>query len=143
MTSYLDTSAMAKWYLNEPFSDEFEAYIRTQAPADISRLTVLEFRCLVARRRRAGDIRKSVESTVYAAFERDVSSGFLRVHPIFDEYFVAALGLIEDLARLPLRTLDALHLATAKALDLDEIATADRTMASAARALGMEVTRFF
>ena len=30
---YLDTSALAKWYLNEPFSEEFEAFIREQPTA--------------------------------------------------------------------------------------------------------------
>jgi uncharacterized protein len=45
---YIDTSALAKWYLNEPRSEDFGAVI--------SRLTVVEFRCLIARRRRAGDI---------------------------------------------------------------------------------------
>ena len=45
MTTYIDTSALAKWYLNEPLSDEFEAFIQSQAMADISRLTMVEFRC--------------------------------------------------------------------------------------------------
>ncbi len=30
MGPYLDTSALAKWYLNEPFSKEFEAFIQEQ-----------------------------------------------------------------------------------------------------------------
>ena len=48
---YLDTSALAKWYLNEPHAEAFEAYITRQASAAISRLAVVEFRCLPARRR--------------------------------------------------------------------------------------------
>jgi hypothetical protein len=49
---YLDTSALAKWYLSEPFSEAFEEFIQEQETAAISRLTVVEFRCLLARRRR-------------------------------------------------------------------------------------------
>jgi hypothetical protein len=143
MTTYIDTSALAKWYLNEPFSDEFEAFIQSHAMADISRLTVVEFRCLIARRRRAGDFGKAIESRVFAAFERDIGNGFLRVHPIADQYFVVALGLIDQLVRLPLRTLDAVHLAIAKGLELERVATADRIMANAARALGLDVVRFY
>jgi uncharacterized protein with PIN domain len=56
---YLDTGALAKWYLNEPFSEQFEAFIQEQPSAAISRLTVVEFRCLLARRRRAGEITKT------------------------------------------------------------------------------------
>lgn len=52
MGPYLDTSALAKWYLNEPFSEKFEAFIQEYSTAAISRLTVVELRCLLARRRR-------------------------------------------------------------------------------------------
>lgn len=143
MGPYLDTSALAKWYLNEPFSEQFEAFIREQATAAISRLTVVEFRCLLARRRRAGDITKAIESRVYASFEKDVGAGFLQVHPVADEHLIAALGLITRLGRYPLRTLDALHLAIARAMRCERLATADKTMAAAGRAMGLGIARFF
>lgn len=143
MGPYLDTSALAKWYLNEPLSEQFEAFIREQSSAAISRLTVVEFRCLLARRRRAGEITKSVESRVYASFEQDVGAGFLQVYPVADEYLIAALSLITRLGRYPLRTLDALHLAIAQGIHCRRLATADKTMADAGRAIGLGVTRFF
>ena len=96
--SYLDTSALAKWYLNEPFSEKFESFIQEQPSAAISRLTVVELRCLLARRRRAGEITKTVESRVFAAFEEDARAGFLQIHPVADEHLIAALGLITRLA---------------------------------------------
>jgi predicted nucleic acid-binding protein len=143
MGPYLDTSALAKWYLNEPFSEQFEAFIQEQATAAISRLTVVEFRCLLARRRRAGDITKAIESRVYSAFENDVGAGFLQVHPVADEHLIAALGLITRLGRYPLRALDALHLAIAQGIHCRRLATADQTMAAAGKAAGMGVARFF
>lgn len=143
MGPYLDTSALAKWYLNEPFSEEFEAFIQELPSAVISRLTVVEFRCLLARRRRAGEITKTVESRVYASFEKDVGAGFLDVHPVADEHLIAAQGLITRLARYPLRTLDALHLAVAQGIHCRRLATADKTMADAGKATGFEVVRFF
>ena len=111
MGPYLDTSALAKWYLNEPFSEEFEAFIQKQTAAAISRLTIVELRCLLARRRRANEITKAVESRVFASFEEDMRAGFLQVHPVTDEQVIAASGLIIRLGRYPLRTLDAMHLA--------------------------------
>ncbi len=143
MGPYLDTSALAKWYLNEPFSEEFEAFIRQQTVAAISRLTVVEMRCLLARRRRAGDITKSVESRVYSAFEQDIHAGFLQVYPVADEHLIAALGLITRLGRWPLRTLDAMHLAIAQVTHASHLATADKVMAASGKALGLEVVRFF
>ena len=143
MGPYLDTSALAKWYLNEPFAEEFEAFIREQPTAAVSRLTVVEFRCLLARRRRASEITKSIESRVYVSFEKDVGAGFLQVHPVADEHLIAALGLITRLGRYALRTLDALHLAIAQGIHCRRLATADRTMAGAAKAAGLDVVRFF
>jgi len=143
MGPYLDTSALAKWYLNEPFSEEFEAFIQEQPAAAISRLTVVEFRCLLARRRRAREITKTIESRVYASFERDVGAGFLQVHPVSDEHLIAALGLITRLGKYPLRTLDALHLAIARGIHCRQLATADKSMANAGRAAGLGVVRFF
>ncbi len=143
MGPYLDTSALAKWYLNEPFSEEFEAFIQELPSAVISRLTVVEFRCLLARRRRAGEITKTIERRVYASFEKDISAGFLEVYPVADEHLIAALGLISRLARHPLRTLDALHLAIAHGMHCQRLATADKTMADAGKAAGFEIVRFF
>ena len=143
MGPYLDTSALAKWYLNEPRSEQFEAFIREQSSAAISRLTVVEFRCLLARRRRAGGITKSVELRVYASFEQDVGAGFLQVYPVADEHLIAALSLITRLSRYPLRTLDALHLAIAQGIHCRRLATADKTMADAGKAMGLGVARFF
>lgn len=143
MSPYLDTSALAKWYLNEPFSEKFEAFIQEQSAAAISRLTVVEFRCLLARRRRAGEITKTVETRVFAAFEEDTRAGFLQIHPVADDHLIAALALITKLARFPLRTLDALHLAIVQSIHARHLATADRTMAGAGNAIGLEITRFF
>lgn len=143
MGPYLDTSALAKWYLNEPFSEEFETYIRQQTVASISRLTVVEMRCLLARRRRTGEITKGVESRVFSSFEQDIRAGFLQVHPVADEHLVAALDLITRLGRWPLRTLDALHLTIAQVIHARQLATADRVMATSGKALGLQVVRFF
>ena len=143
MGPYLDTSALAKWYLNEPFSEAFEEFIQEQPAAAISRLTVVEFRCLLARRRRAGEITKAIESRVYAAFEKDVGARSLQVVPVADEHLIAALGMIERLGRYPLRTLDALHLAIAQGIHCRRLATADKTMADAGKAAGLDIARFF
>lgn len=139
---YLDTSALAKWYLNEARSDDFEAYLRRLDSAAISRLTTVEFRCLLGRRRRAKEIDGRMEARLLAAFENDIRAGFLEVHPLEDSHALRAAGILKRLRAHPLRTLDALHLAIAQDLGCRQIATADRIMAAAATALGMEVVPF-
>jgi predicted nucleic acid-binding protein len=143
VTAYVDTSALAKWYLNEPQSEEFEAFIISRPDAAICRLTVVELRCLLARRRRAGDITGAHETRTIEAFAADIASGALGVYAVEDADFQTAVNLIGELRRHPLRTLDALHLAVAQRLDAQVIATADRVMAAACRTLGLVTETFY
>jgi uncharacterized protein len=108
----------------------------------ISRLTVVELRCLLARRRRNREIDASAEQRATAAFEDDVAQGFVEVHPLEDRHALGARDLLIRLAAIPLRTLDALHLAIATAIKADAIATADDTFAAAAAALRLRVEWF-
>ncbi len=142
MGTYLDTSALAKWYLNEARSEEVEAYLRTATEPTISTLTVVEMRCLLARLRRSRQLDGQSERRVFAQFEMDMARGFLTVATVENEHVLAASHMIERLQPLPLRTLDALHLSLASALQARELATADRLMAEAAEKLGMVVVRF-
>jgi predicted nucleic acid-binding protein len=139
---YVDTSALAKWYVNEARSEEFDAFITRQEQAAISRLTVVELRCLIARKRRSREIDSRAEKRALQTFEADVRAGYLTVYPLEDQHALAADDLIARLKSHPLRTLDALHLAIARALGVEKVATADRIMAAAVVALGIEVVRF-
>ena len=141
-TIYFDTSALAKWYLNESQSEEVEAYIQAHGPVDISDLTVVEMRCLLGRRRREGHIDADTEIKVFATFQEEIRQGILISHALFDGIAAAALNLLSMLPAVPLRTLDAFHLAIAKQIQAEALATADRIMADAAAALEVSVVRF-
>jgi uncharacterized protein len=140
--AYVDTSALAKWYLPEPSSDAFVDFIRRQDSAAISRLTTVELRCLLARRRRAGDITAQHERDAWLTFEDDIRAGHLRVEALSDGHAVAARDLLDQLHDVPVRTLDAFHLAIARSLGVGVLATADRVMARAAEVLGITVMMF-
>lgn len=142
MSLYLDTSALVKWYVAETDSDVFNDFIRGRAGAHISRLTVVELRCALSRRRRNREISATVERAAFKLFESHVRDGLLDVLTMQDAHFVGALQILQDLRQIPLRTLDALHLAVARANKVKAIATADRIMASAAKALKFETHAF-
>ena len=142
MSLYLDTSALVKWYIAEPGSDAFEDFLRPRAGASISRLSMVELRSALSRRRRNNDITRSVERGAFRLFEAHVRDGLLGVIAMEDAHFSAALEIIESLPRIPLRTLDALHLAVVRSQDIKAIATADGIMASAAKALRLETFVF-
>ena len=62
MPVYFDTSALLKRYLPERNSDAFEAYFREVESAQISRLTLVELRSALARKRREGRFKKAKEA---------------------------------------------------------------------------------
>jgi len=140
--AYLDTSAVAKWYLNEDGSDAFVAYIKGLDVAVISSLTRTKMSSLLARPRRMGDLDPALESLIFATFLDDIAGGFLSPCPTDDRRLDEAVSLIARYQEHPLRTLDALHLAIARHEQVDAIATADGVMADTAEAMGFAVARF-
>lgn len=139
---YLDTSALLKRYVPEAHSDAFEEYLAPLMPAVVSRLTLVELRSGLARKRREGAIAADREQAAVTEIRIDVQDGLLQVQPSTDQHFNDAFRLIDQLPDIPLRTLDALHLAIAQSIRAQELATADDTMARAAAALGMRVAYF-
>ncbi len=139
---YFDTSALAKWYLPEEQSEEVEKYIQDRGPVAISELTVVEMRELLARHRREGSLDPNTEIRVFATFEEDIRQKFLICHPLSDGVTRGAVNLLSVLCDLPLRMVDAMHLAMAKEIQADIFATADPVMASAGEKLGFNVVRF-
>jgi hypothetical protein len=140
--AYLDTSALAKWYLNEDGSEAFVAYLKNLDVAVVSSLTRTEMRSLLAQRRRMNDLNPALESLLFAAFLDDIAAGFLSLCNVEDPRFDEAVSLIARYPEYPLRTLDALHLAVARHEQVDAIATADSVMAETAQAMGFAVARF-
>lgn len=142
VSAYLDTSALAKWYVNERGSNAFVAYLQGLDSAVISSLTRAEMRSLLARRRRMGHFDAALEAILYSAFLDDIASGALFLQPLEDARVADAVNLIGRYPEHPLRTLDALHLCVARQMGIETLATADVVMADAARAMGFSVDQF-
>lgn len=139
---YIDTSALVKRYIEEPFSSDVDALLES-SPVAISHLSIIEVRCALARRRRNREIDPLRENRVNAELAADIQAGSLRVFETTAAHFTAANHLIGRLDEIPLRTLDALHLAIAEQIQATAFATADRIQADAAAALGLAVHRFY
>jgi predicted nucleic acid-binding protein len=139
---YLDTSALLKRYIPEANSEAFDDYFVAEAPAAISRLGLVEIRCALARKRRSGQISPDREKAAMDEVRTDIQDGVLVVYPSGDSHFTEAFHLIDQISDIPLRSLDALHLAIARTLDAHQLATADAGMRQAAQALGMDVAYF-
>ena len=140
---YVDTSALIKLYVAEPFSEEVEKFIDSLNPPVISSLSILEWHCAMNRRLRTGAFDDAYLQMAKAEFARHLASGAYRVHALHEGLYAQATYLLESVSPLSLRTLDALHLAAAQSAKAGTIATADKIMAQAATQLGLHTTTFF
>jgi uncharacterized protein len=143
MSVYVDTSALAKWYINEERSEEVEAFLLENCPVNISLLTKVEMHSLMARRVREHHMEPVTQAKILACFEGDIAAGHLVLIPQTVESFLLAESLVGARPDVPLTTLDALHLAAARANEITTLATADRVLARAADALNVECRTFF
>ncbi|MEQ6324289.1 type II toxin-antitoxin system VapC family toxin [Mycobacterium canetti] len=123
--TYLDSSAIVKLAVREPESDALRRYLRTRRPRVSSALALAEvMRALL----RQGELARKAGRRVLASLD------LVRVDN-------RVLDLAGGLPPFELRTLDAIHLATAQRLgaDLGRLCTYDDRMRDAAEALGMTV----
>ena len=138
---YLDTSSLTKAYVSESGSDEVRQLLeRTSESIYISALSLVEFRCALARRTRALTLTDAESQRIWASFEGDVDDGVFDVLPVNNDDHISARRLIDAVAPLPLKALDALHLAIvrrARKLLGASFVTSDAQQAAAASALGI------
>lgn len=131
MNAYVDTSVLGAYYCPEALSSAAEAALRGIELPVISGLSELEFCSLIAKKRRLKELTTQQAQKVLELFGNHVSEGFYRRMSLTAEHYLKARELIGSV-RIPLHTLDALHLAAALAETLP-ILTADRGLAAAAK----------
>ncbi len=142
---YFDTSALAKGYLLEKGSRWVHMLMRTEA-VGLSQLVVPEMASVLARRVRGGELSSIQGGSVFAQFLEDAKTYIvLQVSQSITEQ---AAHLLLSAATLPLRALDAIHLATAQACfrqasrqgeSTGALVAADRRLLDAARWAGLPV----
>ena len=125
MTAYLDASALVKLIAPEDESTAMAAFVTEHRSQSTSVVGLVEVRRAAARRPGVAEAR--------------VEDVLARIAGVaLEPSILTAAATIESPT---LRTLDAIHLASAAALsaDLEAFVTYDRRLAEAARALGMPV----
>ena len=132
MTVYAETSAVLRWLFAEAGGEALRAVLAAADKVTASRLTPIETRRVVRRAEREGRITAAQAADVLAVFAQAMSTW-------------AILELTEEVARRaeeafpsePVRTLDAIHLASALFFrqsfpDLVVVSADDRLRANAA-----------
>lgn len=129
VAAYLDASALTKLVLDEPGSNALSAHIDGRMPMS-SDLALTE----VPRAVRAWSARREGDAAATVMLER--------VDDVFDGIGLVTVDtrLLADAALLDpptLRTLDAIHVATARTLGFEEFVTYDARQARAAAEAGL------
>src|SRR5262245_33943693 len=135
---YIDTSLLVPYYCPEALSRASARLLRADPRPAISDLVEVELFSALAKKVRARQMSATDASRTATQFLDHVQSGFYARVATQRRHYEAARGWLARFT-LPLRTLDALHLALADVEGL-RVATADETLSRSARELGVAVT---
>ena len=133
--AYIDTSLLAAFYCPEPLSRTVQQRLSKLDKAVISLLVELELYSAVAAKVRAKELSAVSAERVLDMFRKHLADGLYDLVPIETPEYDMARDWIGRFST-PLRAPDALHLAAAFDHDLT-LLTADKTMAAAAKHLGV------
>jgi predicted nucleic acid-binding protein len=133
---YLDSSVLVKRYVQEPDSGHVDQVVVGAAIVS-SDLAFGEVWAALLAKERAGDVSVAVRELAWRAFQEDVQEGVLRLIPIDGVMIREANELMYRVhPHVPLRTLDAIHLATYQSVITGAIFTKDKRVHAAAKLLG-------
>lgn len=134
MRVYLDSSALAKRYVREPGTDRVNERCREAREIALGAICVPEIVSALSRLLREGHLGRRQYSTLKAGFAADVEQASMV--PMDEDVLGRAVTVIE---RIPLKALDAVHIASGLSCSCDLFVTADRRQARAARRAGLTV----
>lgn len=130
---YLDASALAKLYVEEPESDALERALIGRRDVLVSELSVTEVTSALARRVRERDLSPRDAGRVHRRMLADLSGGeFHRMDLSPDLHRAAERLLLQMGGTAPLRAADALHIALAGSVPARSFITYDRHLRAAA-----------
>ena len=140
---YLDASALLKFYLPEPESAWVEALLRANEGSYCSTLCQAEFASTLSRLRRDGSLSEREGERLWDLLQKDLlSSGFTAVETSAQDVR-DAVGILKGHGHAHrLRTLDAVHLATARNLGAERFLTFDLRQRTVAGLLGFDLPTF-
>jgi uncharacterized protein len=135
---YIDTSLVAPYYCPEALSQAAERALRSDPRPAVSDLVEVEFFSALARKVRTKETSAADATRAGERFLDHLRTGLYARIAVQRSHYETARSWLARLT-LPLRTLDALHLALADMEGL-RLATADLDLSRSARTLGVTVT---
>lgn len=133
---YLDTSVLVKRYVAEPDSDAVDEIVVGFTLVS-SELALAELWSALLAKERNKVLASAAREAAWKAFLDDIEEGMLRLIPL-DGVMIRDANdvMLRVHPHVPLRTLDAIHLATYDSVVTGPIFTKDKRMLAAAKLLG-------
>ena len=136
---YLDSCVIIKLLVTEPDSGDFVSSLENK-PLITSELSQTEVFSALLTRERAGKISVTDRRRAWHEFEARISAGEIRMELLSSVVLRKAAFFLERChPRVPLRSLDAIHLATADLCQEYPLATTDGRLRDAATLLGLDI----
>jgi predicted nucleic acid-binding protein len=136
---YFDSALLAKFYLNESGRDAVRDIATKAGIVVTSAVAVAEVSAAFHRKLREGAVELDVFKALHGQFRYDLENGLWRLIAPTEALLEQVRALFVRLDRsVFLRSLDALHLVTAKAEGFERIYSNDRHVLAASGALGLE-----
>jgi predicted nucleic acid-binding protein len=136
--AYFDAALVAKFYVNEPGRDRVRGLAREAGVVVTSGIAVAEVSAAFHRKLREGAIDRPIFQALQGQFAHDLDSGLWQLVGPTEALLrdiQAAFSRLE--ASVFLRSLDALHLVTAKAEGFKRVYSNDRHLLGACRRFGL------
>ena len=136
MNVFLDSSALAKRYLQEPGSNHLDELLSSASSLGVSVICLAEVVSAFCRLRREGKMSPSQYLNAKRALLADIED--CTVTDVTDQVMARAVDLLEH---WPLRSSDSLHVASAAEWAADLFVSADAGQCAAARGYGLHVAQ--
>lgn len=134
MNIFLDSSALAKRYVQEPGSDRLEEILSSASSLGVSVICLSEIISALCRRRRERRLSPQQYLEAKRALFEDIEDSTI-IH-VTDQVVARAVKLLE---RWPLRSSDSLQVASAAEWSAELFVSADEKQCVAARGYGLQV----
>ena len=134
MNVFFDSSALAKRYVEEKGSDQVQAILSSASALAVSVICIPEIVSALCRRRRERKVSIQEYQKAKASLLSDIDDA--AVIGMTEEVIAQAVALLEQ---FPLRSADALHVASASEWSTDLFVSADDRQCAAARTHGLRV----
>lgn len=136
---YLDSCIIVKLVSREPDSEAYHGIVAGQ-PVVTSELAVAEVRSALLSKERAGRISCQDRLTGWRLFQEKVRDQEFHLLPLNRQVIERAGAVIEQChPGVPLRTLDAIHVATAELHGGEQMCSSDQRVCAAADVIGLSL----